>query len=438
MARLGNGVAMRQRARIALSPAMRQELDLLRMTNAELTQHLQRLAEANPWIALSRRAVFGSGFAAGQEGPAQAEVAAAGPSLYAHVSRHVAALFPPGPARDLALHFLDVLEPSGWLGAPVAEVARRAGAGEAEALAVLARLQRIEPRGLFARSLAECLRLQAEEAGELDAVMAVLLDRLDLLAAGDLATLARLAGVAEAEVAARARALRRLDPKPGAHFAAAPAPPPACPKAPDLRVVRDAGGDWQVMLDDLSLPLATLRDGPAEDRARREAARVLAMVERRNATLLRIVAAIAQRQAAALEGGAERLRPLRQADLAEDLGLHESTVSRALAGLRIGTPGGEMPVTAFFSGTAADGVAVAQVRAALARLVAAEDPAAPLGDGALAERLADEGLAVARRTVAKYRGQLGIPPAAARARDGAQDGTRAACESAAPSARLRA
>jgi RNA polymerase sigma-54 factor len=415
--------------RLALNLSLAASIRVLRQDAVGLALYLDEQAAANPhlkleaaepapgeWLPRWQRA-----FAAPEP---VAAAAAAGPSLTGHVLAAVGRMFPPGPGRKVALVFVQALEPSGWLGRPLEALAREAGVPLAQAEAMLRQLQRIEPVGLFARNLAECLELQLAEAGWLDAPMRAILSRLDLVAAGDTGRLARLAGVDAAGVQVRLRRIRTLDPKPGTQFEVGTAPV----REPDLVLSRDAQG-WHLALNRSALPAVSV---DAAARGGSEAALAAArdirrQVEARGATILRVGQAVLRRQAAALVGDRTALVPMTMAEVAEETGLHVSTVSRAVAGAAVDTPAGTFWLRHFFSqglrhrtGDPDAGPAAAALRAEIARLVAAEDAAAPLSDAALAAALATAfgGAPPARRTVAKYRAMLAIPPAARRRRRG--------------------
>jgi RNA polymerase sigma-54 factor len=334
--------------------------------------------------------------------------AAAAPSLIAHVMAASDRRITAAPQRRIALQFIEALEPSGWLGRPVADIARDAGCSLAAAEEVLALLQQGEPRGLFARSLAECLHLQAVEIGADDAIMGVILAHLDLLAEGDTAALARRARVSETAILARLRVIRGFNPKPGSAFLQGTAPV----REPDL-VARKIDGAWQVALNRSSLPAVTLSsDRQAPGRA--EARALIAMIAERNSTLLRVGQDVLWRQAAALETGLGAVVPMRMADIAAATDLAESTISRVVAGTAVDTPRGTWWLRHLFSRDMGDGLSAVALRDRLAGLIAAEDPARPLSDDALARSLSDGSTRVARRTIAKYRGLLRIPAAHAR------------------------
>ena len=402
---------MSQRPRITLSQTQRLQLNmglqasirLLRSDAAGLTRYLEDQAAENPALKLDPPPVpvewlprWSRVFAA----PASAaEQAGAGPSLMAHVMAAIDRRMKTAADRRIALALAEALEPSGWLGQPLARIATGLGVKLREVEAVLRRLQEIEPVGLFARDLAECLRLQAQEEGSHDTVMAVMLAHLDLLAVGDLGRLARLAQVAEGDIAQRFRLIRAMNPKPGTEFDSLAV---AHPREPDL-VARAEGAGWEVSLNRSSLPALRVEAGEGASAAKG----VLRMVEARNSTLLRVGRAVLQRQNRALSAGPGALVPMTMAEVAKDVGLHESTVSRVVAGTSVDTLHGCWWLRLMFSGGAGE-VSGAGLRDRLAGLVAAEDRSAPLSDEALAAALGD---AVARRTVAKYRALLRIPPA---------------------------
>ena len=421
---------MSQRPRITITQTQRLQLNLglhaairlLRADAAGLTRYLEEVAAENPALKLDPPPLPAPGewlprwtrvFAAPDTG--QPEQAAASPSLMAHVLATIDRRITDPKDRAIAQALAEALEPSGWLGQPLSAIAVRLQVKPREVEAVLHRLQEIEPVGLFARDLAECLKLQAQDDGTYDAVMAAVLRNLDLLASGDLARLASLAKVDLSEIAQRFRLIRAMNPKPGTEFDALAVPRP---REPDLLARRAATGDWEVTLNRSSLPSLRLIDPGAGGSAALAAAKsVQRMVEARNSTLLRVGREVLQRQFRALSDGAAALVPMTMAEVATALDLHESTVSRVVAGTSVDTPLGMWWLRALFSrGLGRPNAEGAQVSAAalrdrLAGLVAAEDKAAPLSDADLVDLLSQSGAEIARRTVAKYREMLRIPPA---------------------------
>jgi len=416
-------IGLTQTQRLQLNPRLEQSIRLMRMDAGGLTRFLEEQAARNPFLLVEEPPIlpaswlprWSAAFAAARLGETgQTDPQMPAPSLMAHVLTQSQTLTRSPGERQIALVLAEALEPSGWLGRPLADLARQAGCALADAEAVLMRLQQIEPTGLFARSLAECLRLQAQEADRLDPVMMALLENLGMVASGDIAGLARICAATEADVLARLRVIRGFDPKPGTQFD----PGSSDTREPDLVVTRGAAG-WEVQLNRSALPALSVcrpegRLSAQEERAAlAQALGLRRIVERRNTTLLRVTREVVRRQIAALEGGLGQLLPLTLAEVAEALDLHESTVSRTVAGVSLATGQGTWQLRALFGPQVGDRSAAA-IRAQIALLVAAEHPARPLTDQALTEALVASGRDVARRTVAKYREMLRIPPAGSR------------------------
>lgn len=426
------GLRQTQTQRLSLNTGLVASLGMLRSDAAGLTRFLEETAATNPHLRLEAAPPPVAGdwlprwtFAFGRGGGGEAlEFAqSAGPSLMAHVIAKLDALAATGRERQIAMILAEALEPSGWLGRPLAAMAADVGCSLPQIEAVLTRLQAIEPAGLFARNLAECLRLQLIETRQLDSAFDTILQNLDLLANGDmtrLARLARLAGVDDAELMRRFRIIRSLNPKPGTQFSAFAADPV---REPDLLAERLSAGGWAVSLNRSALPSVQVQKSDQGSTGALTAAKALErMVAARNSTLLRVGREVLQRQKLALEGGPGRLVPLTMAEVATALGLAESTISRVVAGASVDTPQGTWWLRQLFSGRVSPGqegdaaISTAALRDRLGRLIAAERSDQPLSDHEIARLLAQSGTPVARRTVAKYRAMLGIAPAHRRRR----------------------
>lgn len=411
--------------KLALNGALTTSIRVLRFDASGLTKYLEEQAAVNPhlvvepapvdatlWLPRWTTAFAVQGFGQAGSPDIGAMLQAPAMGLIAHVSAEIGRVVAPAD-RALAFALMQGLEPTGWLGRPLPAIATEAGVPTAEAERVLLLLQSIEPTGIFARSLAECLQLQAIEAECFDDTMSCILEHLDLLAAGEIGRLAKMCSVDESAIMARLRAIRSFDPKPGTRFGQDAAPI----REPDLAVTRGAEG-WVIRLNNSSLPdvqvVAPTDDG--HDAAALTAAReVQRMVHNRNQTLLRIAKEILLRQENVLSQGLEAMQPMTMQDVAVAVGLNVSTVSRAIAGVSVDAPRGTVWLRAMFT-ESLGGVAAGALRAKLLRLVRDEDRDSPLGDQALAEALSTHGAVVARRTVAKYRNMLDIPPAHRRKR----------------------
>ena len=305
-------ITVTQTQRLQLNMGLQTALRMLRADAAGLTRYLEEQAAENPLLKLGPPPMptewlpRWSRVFAGPEGAV--DQVSAGPSLMAHVLGAIDRRLSDPKERRIALALAEALEPSGWLGQPLTAIAAAVGARLGEVESVLHRLQEIEPVGLFARDLAECLKLQAQEGGSYDAVMALMLGHLDLLAAGDLARLARLAQVEVEAIAQRFRQIRAMNPKPGTAFDSLAV---ANPREPDLvarAVVGAAAGGWEVTMNRSSLPVVTVREGEARGMAAAKA--VQRMVEARNTTLLRVGQEVLLRQVRALVDGAGAVVPI--------------------------------------------------------------------------------------------------------------------------------
>ena len=335
--------------------------------------------------------------------------------------------------RVIAYALSEALEPTGWLGRELSEIADACGAEETEVEDVLALVQRLEPEGVFARNLAECLQIQARERDLLDPVMAVVLDNLQMLANGDIAQLARRAGAATEDISRCLKQIREFNPKPGEAYES----DPLRVHAPDVIVTRGPDG-WVVDLNRSTLPALVINEeyaaeigkasrGKAAEAGAQFASDALGSarwlrraLEQRNSTTLKIAGEIVRQQAAFLTEGLSALRPLALKDVAEAVGMHESTVSRVTSGLLMATPKGCFPLKSLFSVSLAtdegDARAAAAVRNMIESIVNGEPAGKPLSDDAIAKMVSDRGVKLARRTVAKYREMLKIPSSSERRR----------------------
>ncbi len=437
---LFNAQILSQRQSMVVNAQLQQAIHLLALSNADLASFIEKQSEENPFVELAPlpRSVVDRGArassartSAGDDWDRIGALAEdPGPSIYAHVTAEVARLDLTAGERAAVSVFMDALEPSGWLGQPLDQIALRAGITSEAAAALLSKLHRIEPAGLFARSLAECLRLQAAERGLLTPRFAAILENLKLLAQADLKGLARACNCKLEDLKVDLRALRALNPKPGAMFETFVQPQ----RPPDLIVTKAEDG-WHVDLNRSTLPRVLVRATEAEAvnargteqtsayvGERLSVARWLARaVEHRNQTILKVGAEVVRRQKAFLEGGAAFMRPMILREVADAVGVHESTVSRVTSGMLVSTPQGTFPLKSFFS-TALGGTegeesgSAAAVRYRIKQLVQAEAAQDPLSDEAIAKIVSTEGVVLARRTVAKYREMLSIPSSSERRR----------------------
>lgn len=421
---------------LVMTSVMQQAISLLQLSNMDLQRYIEKEAEENPFIDVNQRhrAVpslpYSDGGQANQDDPI-ARIESQPLSLYGHVSAQLDILFPDPTDRTMADRFLEALDTNGWLADSLDEIAADCGLNDEATQEMLYAIQQVEPAGLFARSLAECLALQAEDQGLMTPLFRKLLDNLPRLAAADLAGLARACGCGLDDLRAPLKQLRSLNPKPGADFVVHD----ISEREPDLIVIRGQTG-WVVELNRSTLPAVevneTLLQSKVADSStgsyvgeRLSVARWLRRaVEHRNQTTLAVGAEIVRRQASFLEKGLGHIAPMKLADVAQAVGVHESTVSRVTTGILMVTPHGTLGLKRFFS-TALQGetegeeaASAAAVRYKIQKMIAAEDPRKPLSDDAIAKAVSADGPVLARRTVAKYRDMLNIPSSFQRKRQG--------------------
>ncbi len=365
--------------------------------------------------------------------PGPDERVAAAPSLRDRLERQLTLDIADPRDRLIGRAVIDALDPSGWFTADLVEFALALGALPEDVERVLLCLQQFEPAGLFARSLAECLALQLRDRGRYDAAMAALLDNLDLLAAGRFDALGKACGVPREELARMVRELRSLDPKPASALDDDAA---VLPVLPDILVRAHPGGGWAVELNDRALPRVLVDreyyarvHGDAASDADREfiadrlssANWLVKALHQRAETMLKVGDELVRRQQDFFAHGVRHLRPLTLRDIAEAVGIHESTVSRVTANKTMATPLGLFELKYFFTAAIAgmgggEAHSAEAVRHRLKTLIDGEEAGRTLSDDKLVAAMRTEGIDIARRTVAKYRETMGIPSSAHRRR----------------------
>jgi len=334
--------------------------------------------------------------------------------------------------RIIGAHLIALLCPAGRLTADPAAIAKAMNLPLERIEAVRGRMMRFDPVGLFARDLKECLATQLAERNRLDPAMQALLDNLDLLARRDSKRLMTLCGVDAEDMAEMIAEIRALDPKPAATYDSNPAPP----IVPDLLMHQMPDSTWVIELNPDTMPRVLVNErfyAKVAPGARKEdkmflterlanANWLVRSLQQRAHTILKVAAEIIRQQDGFLQRGVAFLRPLILRDIAEAVELHESTVSRVTANKYIATPRGTFELKYFFTtaiqGTnGGDAHSAEAVRHRIRVLIDAEPPAEILSDDAIVTVLRNEGVDIARRTVAKYREALRIPNSVQRRRD---------------------
>jgi RNA polymerase sigma-54 factor len=354
-------------------------------------------------------------------------------TLREHLLEQIGTDFNDPGDRLVALHLLDLLDESGYLRAGLDGVAQLLGCQIGRVEAVFARVQQFDPPGVFARDLRECLALQLQDRDRLDPAMQALLDNLPLLAARNIPALVRLCGVDAADVADMVIEIKSLDPRPGLAFD----PPLAQPIVPDILMRAQPDGGWLVELNADTLPrvLVNSRYFARICQATRNKAEKDYLTERLHAanwlvkslhqratTILKVAGEIVRQQDAFFRHGVQSLRPLILRDIADAIGMHESTVSRVTSNKYMATQRGLYELKYFFTSaipaSGGNGAHSAEaVRHRIRGLIDGELPDGTLSDERIVELLQRDGVDIARRTVAKYREAMRIPSSVQRRRE---------------------
>jgi RNA polymerase sigma-54 factor len=460
---------------LTMTPQLQQALRLLQLPTIELQAHIRELLESNVMLEQDEDTESGTyetlssaetapetaapaeeppvevvddGWSDQSVGPAenpwsggsgeddrQQEFAdSSGQSLHDHLlwQLELARLNP----RDLAIGraVVDAINDDGYLSEPLdvigASLKPELDPNVAEVERVLAIVQMFDPPGVGARSVSECLMLQLEQLEAatpgLATAKAIARNHLELLAERELTALRRELRTSDEELETAVALVRACHPRPGSIVSG------SSPEyvVPDVFVRRTPRG-WSVEINAATLPRVRLNQSyaslvgrstsHASMRAQLQEARwLLKSLEIRNDTLTKVARSIVERQSEFLDQGEEFMRPMILRDIAEAIGMHESTVSRVTSGKYMHTPRGVFELRYFFSsqveGSDGSGTSSTAIRAKIRKLIREEDPAAPLSDSRIAEILSGEGIPVARRTVAKYRETMGLAPSNERRR----------------------
>lgn len=332
--------------------------------------------------------------------------------------------------RAIATSIVDAVDDTGYLTVPLEDILESMGDEEIdidEVEAVLKRIQRFDPVGVAAKDLRDCLLIQLSQFDKttpwLEEARLIISDHLDLLANHDFRTLMRVTRLKEDVLKEAVNLIQSLDPRPGQSIQTGE------PEyvIPDV-LVRKHNGHWKVELNSDSIPRLQINQHYASmcNNARndgdsqfirsnlQDAKWLIKSLESRNDTLLRVSRCIVEQQQAFFEQGEEYMKPMVLADIAQAVEMHESTISRVTTQKYLHSPRGIFELKYFFSShvnTEGGGEASSTaIRALVKKLIAAETPAKPLSDSKLTSLLSEQGIMVARRTVAKYRESLSIPP----------------------------
>ena len=365
------------------------------------------------------------------EAPLLDNRSADGPSLAEYLLGQLGSVVRDRREAMIAQRIIAELDAAGYLHTPLRQLSEELGAPLAEIERALTRVQLLEPTGVGARTLGECLALQAKDADRYDPCMARLIDNLDLVAGGAVSKLKRLCDVDDEDFADMLAELRTYDPKPGCRFESTA----NSAIVPDIIVDPAAKGGWTIRVNEETLPrlvvnrqyFVELDKGSLGKDAKAwlheqlgEADWLIRALDQRQKTILKTASEIVKRQDGFFREGISAMKPLTLRDVAEAIEMHESTVSRVTRNKYLCCPRGTFEMKYFFSSgvSAADGEGASSqaVKARIKGLCQAEDPKKVLSDQKLVDIHKSEGFDLARRTVAKYREAIGIGSSAQRRR----------------------
>lgn len=426
---------VRHKQGVAVTPRMREALRLLRLPQADMDAYIAQQVEQNPFLELPDWECDRGAGRPDQSGAASTQdaaerLASADVSVEEQMLRQIALSVRPAWLCRLAALLLEEVDEYGRLSSTVLDTFCQSR-GVVRACAEEARqyLLRLEPVGVGAFSVAECFAVQLDDEGLLSEAFTRLLANLNRLVKGDRAGLATLCGVSAQELEQMLLTLQRLEPYPYCRQAVEP----ALLRRAELRVEQDEQGIWHVfayadpaqgltlntqLRSQLSTRLSVREKEQVKDWMT-NARWLLNVVAKRRKSLVLLGQKILIRQPDFLNRGVEALHPLTMFQIAQDMQVHESTVSRLVADKYMSTPDGVLPLRFFFTaGVGRHGQAppraAAAARACLRRVVREEKPDNPLSDSALVEVLEQQGFSVSRRTVVKYRQLMGIRSSFAR------------------------
>lgn len=443
----GYGLELVQTQRLSLTPEMKQALTVLQMSALELRDLILEEVQENPLIEVeeeypeetlesegerdddellsffldSLEPLHDLARSTGHESRMYEPSSSAGMSLRDYLMAQAGVMAVSKAERAAILAIIGSLDDNGYLRADLSEISRISRQTLDAVEKALRVVQSLDPAGVGARDLRECLLLQARAAGMTGLEMRIIESHLEDLARGRYRKIAREENTTVEAVLLAKGSILKLNPKPGA----AVSPAPVSFVVPEV-VVRKAGNELRVEFNDKAIPSIRwnrwytdlVRGNDREARLflrheLRRAQNLLRCIEQRKATLIRVVEAIVSRQKSFFLKGPGSLEPLTLKDISQEIGMHESTVSRAVSNKYVDTTYGVLPLKTFFSPrlkTSKSALSQDSVKSKIIEIVKTEDVRNPLGDREICRELEKLGIKVARRTVSKYRAELGIMP----------------------------
>lgn len=334
--------------------------------------------------------------------------------------------------RQIAKYMIEAMDANGYLTQSVEEMAKQFSISPEKAMEVLEMIQGFEPTGVGARDLRECLKIQLRHSGNDDPVTMEVVDRhLEDLANNRLSTIAKAMNITVKEAQEICDLIRSLEPKPGRQFGSSTETRYIIPDV----TVEKVDGEYLVMVNESSTPRLTL--SPYYQKVLIEADKesniskfltgrlnsalwLIKSIEQRRQTIYNVVSAVVKYQVDFFDHGSKYLKTLTLKQIADEVGIHESTVSRSINGKYMQSPRGVFEIRYFFtsgvSGSMGEGIASESIKTIIREIVDKEDSKAPKSDQAIVEILAERGIDISRRTVAKYRDEMNVPSSSKRKR----------------------
>ncbi|HOO81410.1 MAG TPA: RNA polymerase factor sigma-54 [Alphaproteobacteria bacterium] len=467
MSKLSQNLNLGQSQALVMTPQLQQAIKLLQLSNVELTEVVEEELATNPLLEKDERTSEDNDSENAPEkhgeqdeideafeksntnddfdpGSSMADIGAGGNSkfedienafenrmsedktLRQHLIDQLHMTFEDNRDHMIGALLIDHLDESGYLREDPEELAEKLGCSIERINTLIRELKGFDPTGIFAHDLADCMALQLSERGQLDGPMTTLLDHLDMLANHDFKGLAEICGVNETYLKDMIEEIRSLNPKPAAEFDHLVVQT-AIPDVIMKRLPKNLGGGWRVELNTETLPRVLVNNEYYAEVARsatqkkdkeylttqlQNANWLVRAMDQRAQTILKVAAEIIEQQDGFFNYGIEFLKPLKLSDIAAEIDMHESTVSRVTTNKYIGTPRGIFELKYFFSTALVSESGAAHsaeaVKARIKTLTDEEDPKKILSDDKIVAILKDEGIDLARRTVAKYREAMHI------------------------------
>lgn len=423
-----------QRLKLSLTKELTQAIELLQYSAVELQSFLYEQSLDNPFLEIHNYRLKRSDRDSSDKEKQRwiENISTHSETLSSHLTAQLPALSLSKREERVARYMIAFLDEDGYLRVEIEEIAERLAISKQEAEKALQIVQSLEPAGVGARSLQECLYLQLKRLPRRDALAEQIVQHhFSLFVEKAWKTLAKQLDVDIASLQRVWDLIRTLEPRPGIHYTK------EMPHfiVPDIIVERSDEGDWYIFCNDDVHPelvwnrayeqkLSGYHDGQVQSFIKDKYRQFLWLaksLEQRKQTLLNIMHVIVDKQKQCLESGFAALKPLTMREVAEELGIHESTVSRAVKNKYVQTPFGTVELRRFFSNAVSsvyadeDAASSVKVKMFIKQLIEQENKQRPLSDQKLADLLHERyGVAISRRTVAKYREQLHIPSSAKR------------------------